>query len=85
MKRHFLKTTYCQHFNFPRLRSELSVFYSNEDLNIQNASQLLLHLKYTNIDSALHQLTKLCELIVTIPATSASVERYLCEELSRER
>ncbi|PNF20392.1 hypothetical protein B7P43_G09708 [Cryptotermes secundus] len=31
-----LKTAYGQHFNFPRLRSELNVFYFNEDLNIQN-------------------------------------------------
>jgi hypothetical protein len=53
----------------------LSVFYSNKDFNIQNASQPLLHLKTTNIDSALHQLTKLCELTVTIPASSAPVER----------
>ncbi|PNF33159.1 hypothetical protein B7P43_G13660 [Cryptotermes secundus] len=70
-----LNTAYGQHFNFPRLRSELSVFNFNKDLNIQNESQLLLHLKPTNIDSALRQLTKLCELIVTIPASSASVER----------
>jgi hypothetical protein len=45
-----LETAYGQQFNFSRLRSELSVFYSNEDLSIQNASQLLLHLRNTNID-----------------------------------
>jgi hypothetical protein len=70
-----LKTAYGQHFNFPCLRSELSVFYSSEDLSTQNASQLLLQLKNTNIDSPLHQLTKLCELIAAIPASSASVDR----------
>lgn len=69
-----IKTVYGQHFNIHRLNSELHVYYSNENLRNKNVSELLLYLKTTSIGSALYELTKLCELIVTIPATSASVE-----------
>lgn len=70
-----LKMAYGQHFDFPRLRSELLVCYSKEDFKNKSANELLTYLKETQIDSALYELTKLCNLIATIPASSASVER----------
>ncbi|XP_069670967.1 zinc finger MYM-type protein 1-like isoform X2 [Periplaneta americana] len=68
-----LKSVYGEHFDFPRLRGELSVCYCKKDLKNKSASELLCYLKAMKIDRELFQLRKLCELIVTIPASSASV------------
>lgn len=48
-----LKTVYGQHFNIPRLNSELHVYYSHENLRNKNVCELLLYLKTTSIGSAL--------------------------------
>ncbi len=60
-----------------RLRSELQVLYSDEDLqgNRGKLCDYLVFLKDMELDSAMPQLYKLFSLVATIGATSAGVER----------
>jgi hypothetical protein len=70
-----LKTSYGDHFNFPRLRSELCVVYSKEEFRGQTISQLYSTLYSSEMQDILPEMFKLCGLILCIPATSASAER----------
>uniref|UniRef100_A0A8C5DNQ5 Zinc finger MYM-type protein 1 n=1 Tax=Gouania willdenowi TaxID=441366 RepID=A0A8C5DNQ5_GOUWI len=69
--------TYGQFFDSGRLRSELQVLYSNQDLqgNRGKLCDFLLFMKDMELDSAMPQLYKLLSLVGTIGATSAGVER----------
>uniref|UniRef100_A0A8C5AGU6 HAT C-terminal dimerisation domain-containing protein n=1 Tax=Gadus morhua TaxID=8049 RepID=A0A8C5AGU6_GADMO len=69
--------SYGQYFDFGRLRSELQVLYSNQDLqgNRGKLCDFLLFLKDMELDSAMPQLYKLLSLVATIGVTSAGVER----------
>uniref|UniRef100_A0A3B4ULN7 TTF-type domain-containing protein n=1 Tax=Seriola dumerili TaxID=41447 RepID=A0A3B4ULN7_SERDU len=68
---------YGQFFDSGRLRSELQVLYSNQDLqgNRGKLCDFLLFLKDMELDSAMPQLYKLLSLVATIGATSSGVER----------
>lgn len=70
-----LKQTYGQYFEFPKLKSELSIIYSSDQFYQTHIYKLLEYLKETDLTTVLPQVTKLCTLILTIPATSASAER----------
>ena len=69
--------SYGQYFDLERLRSELQVLYSNQDLqgNRGKLCDFLLFLKDMELDSAMPQLYKLLSLVATIGVTSAGVER----------
>lgn len=74
-----LKETYGNFFDAAALRSELTVLYSSEsDENVdrkQNANELLTFIKENELDQAYSEVLKLCQLVLTMPATSASTER----------
>ena len=69
--------SYGRHFDSGRLRSELQVLYSDQDLqgNRGKLCDYLVFLKDMELDSAMPQLYKLFSLVATIGATSAGVER----------
>ncbi|KAL7883638.1 hypothetical protein SRHO_G00012960 [Serrasalmus rhombeus] len=69
--------SFGQFFDAGRLRSELQVLYSNQDLqgNRGKLCDFLLFLKDMELDSAMPQVYKLLSLVATIGATSAGVER----------
>ncbi|KAK9976591.1 hypothetical protein ABG768_021796 [Culter alburnus] len=69
--------SYGHHFDSGRLRSELQVLYSDQDLqgNRGKLCDYLVFLKDMELDSAMPQLYKLFSLVATIGATSAGVER----------
>ncbi|XP_037398922.1 suppressor of SWI4 1 homolog [Pygocentrus nattereri] len=69
--------SFGQFFDSGRLRSELQVLYSNQDLqgNRGKLCDFLLFLKDMELDSAMLQVYKLLSLVATIGATSAGVER----------
>ncbi|CAI6358040.1 unnamed protein product [Macrosiphum euphorbiae] len=70
-----LKQTYGQYFEFPKLKSELSIIYSSDQFNKTHIYKLLEYLRETDLTTVLPQVSKLCALVLTIPATSASAER----------
>lgn len=70
-----LKQTYGQYFEFPKLKSELSIIYSSDQFYQTHISKLLEYLNEADLVTVLPQVTKLCELVLTIPTTSASAER----------
>ncbi|KAF7691457.1 hypothetical protein HF521_011754, partial [Silurus meridionalis] len=69
--------SYGHHFDSGRLRSELQVLYSDQDLqgNRGKLCDYLVFLKDMELDSAMPQLYKMFSLVATIGATSAGVER----------
>lgn len=68
---------YGKFFDSTKLKSELIVFYSNETLwnDTDTVSSLLNNLIENSITDVMPELTKLFELVLTIPATSVSTER----------
>lgn len=70
-----LKYTYGQFFDDVLLRSELKVLYVSPDLKKQNVSELTSFMRSNGLCDAMPQLYKLCELFLTLPSTTASVER----------
>nr|CAH7736708.1 unnamed protein product [Callosobruchus chinensis] len=64
-------------FNQISLKNELSVLYSDRDLlgEAKSAKDMLLFIFNNNLKPCLPELYKLLSLVVSIPATSASVER----------
>lgn len=70
-----LQTTYGHHFDFPKLRTELTVVFNDKDFALKNILQIYLYLNEYGLVSTFKELSKLCELYLTIPTTSASSER----------
>lgn len=71
-----LKHEYGEHFDFPGLRSELIAAYNIEGFNGKSVIETITFLKQTDLaEDGFPELYKLCCLISTIPASSASVER----------
>lgn len=67
---------YGHFFDRVLLRSELKVIYETDDINTKNNSnELLQFFKDKELEDAYTEVFKLCELVLTIPATSSSVER----------
>lgn len=59
----------------PGLRSQLSVIYNtSEGLNKNSVSDVWKSIQSCGLDTACHEIIKLCELTLSIPAT-ASTER----------
>ena len=72
-----LKTVYGNYFDMPRLQSKLRVcvVYSMEDYMNKSVSELMEFINVNNLSDAMPELFRLCVLILTIPSTTASVER----------
>lgn len=71
-----LKRNYPDYFDFPALRSELEVIYNTSvGIDKGSVSGLWKSIKECGLDQAFPEILKLCELTLTIPATSASTER----------
>lgn len=60
---------------YTRLINELTVLYRSTDFNDKEIFELFVYLKKHELDEALPEIYKLCSLIVSIPYTTASVER----------
>ncbi|KAL4091710.1 hypothetical protein QTP88_026361 [Uroleucon formosanum] len=67
---------YPNMFEENRLRNELSVIYSDNNKHLPPHKQLDLIIK-NNLQEIYSQFTKLCQLVLTIPATTASSERSM--------
>ena len=63
-------------FDPDRLSSELKYIYRCPDKHV-NPHQLLKYIVYNQLSTCLPELTKLLELILTIPVTTASSERSM--------
>lgn len=62
-------------FDFIRLRNELIVLYKSEEFLSTNPYDLVKKIKMNDLISAFQEVFKLGQLILTIPSTTASVER----------
>uniref|UniRef100_A0A6P7GJV3 Uncharacterized protein LOC114337735 isoform X1 n=1 Tax=Diabrotica virgifera virgifera TaxID=50390 RepID=A0A6P7GJV3_DIAVI len=70
-----LRLNYGNFFDIPALNSQLSVVYETSDISEKEIPRNLLNfLNSTGLNKSLCEVVKLCELVLTIPATSASVE-----------
>ncbi|KAL4121279.1 hypothetical protein QTP88_013824 [Uroleucon formosanum] len=67
---------YPNMFEENRLRNELSVIYSDNNKHLPPHKLLDLIIK-NNLQEIYSQFTKLCQLVLTIPATTASSERSM--------
>lgn len=69
--------SYNSHFDQVRLKNELSVIYSAEVFDFSNKPihEILSAIYENQLNQVIPEVLKLATLIVTIPATSASVER----------
>lgn len=70
-----LKLVYPKHFDFVRLKSELNVLYKTKILKSNKISEHLEELGEDEYNIIMPEVYKLYSLIMTIPSTSASVER----------
>ena len=70
-----LKESYGNFFDFPRLRSELSVLYKEEEMHKESIIELHRYLINSDLEDIIPEVCRLVQLIVTIPASSASAER----------
>ena len=70
-----LKKSYLGFFEFSRLRSELSALYSHEQFAKKNVAELLKYILESDLHTGLPEIYKLMNLVMTIPITTASVER----------
>src|SRR5678815_1251507 len=77
-----LKINYRSYFDFPGLRSELCIAYSNKIFAKDNVDEILKYLLENKISECLKELYRLIILTLTIPISSASVERS-CSTLKR--
>uniref|UniRef100_H2ZWT2 HAT C-terminal dimerisation domain-containing protein n=1 Tax=Latimeria chalumnae TaxID=7897 RepID=H2ZWT2_LATCH len=66
---------YGEHFDAVYLKNELITFYARDEYPRRNAAEIMLYLKKQHLDNAFSELYKLCGLVLTIPATTASIER----------
>lgn len=69
-----LAENYGSWFEFPRLTSELTVVYSDSEFS-KNVCEILKYITEAELRDVFPETHKLCKLILTIPATSASTER----------
>lgn len=64
---------YGTYFDKELLRSELTVIYKTDDIDTKNdATELMQFFKDIELDDAYTEVSKLCELALTIPVTSSS-------------
>lgn len=70
-----LRDSYGDIFDYVRLKNELAVLYTFDQLKNLSPYQLVHVLKTENLDGTLKEVYKLGVMILTIPSTTASVER----------
>ena len=70
-----LSTTYAKFFDLVRLRTDLIGLYSATMVQGMSPAQLLKFLSVHGLEGTVPEATKLLKLVLTIPATTASVER----------
>lgn len=70
-----LINNYENHFDKQTLINQLICLYSSPELKDRNVFEIIDFINENSLEDAFSQLLKLAELIVTIPATSASPER----------
>ena len=70
-----LKESHAALFDFTRLKTELTVMYAMEDFAGKSPADLLAFLQEKSLVKNLNQLYNLTCLAVTIPVSTASVER----------
>ena len=62
-------------FDFVRVKSNLVGLHGSQELRGKSQTQLLDFLKERDLEATVPEATKLLQLVLTIPATTASVER----------
>ncbi|PNF14161.1 hypothetical protein B7P43_G13483, partial [Cryptotermes secundus] len=70
-----LKENYGAFFDFVALKSELLVMFSDPDMAKDSVYDLHQYMYALQLSCVFPQIFKLCELVLTIPATSAADER----------
>ena len=70
-----LKTSYGRFFDFDALKSELTVLFSDNEMHKDTASKLYEYLLMQDLVDVFPEVSKLAQLIITIPASSSSAER----------
>ena len=70
-----VKTLYGKYFDTVRLKSELSAMFTSDHLKAKTVQEMQRFLYENELQTGLPELYKFCELVLTIPATSSSVER----------
>ena len=72
-----LLKTYAKFFNSVKLKADLSRLYSSQTVRnvCSNPSQLLSFLHRNDLIQTVPEATKLLKLVLTLPATTTSVER----------
>ena len=70
-----LQKSYSSHFNFSFLRSELTVLYSHDHFRKNNLEDLHKYMHERQLYEAFGEVHKLVLLVLTIPYSTASVER----------
>ena len=70
-----LKIRHPNVFDYPRLHCELLALYSSHDFHLMYPHQILLFIHSNELNDCMPEIERLSSLILTIPSTSASVER----------
>lgn len=70
-----LNNCYGQMFDFVRLKNELSVFYDSKEFTNKPIFELVQFMRLHNFHLGMTEVYKLGTLILTIPSTTATVER----------
>jgi len=70
-----LQERYKFRFEFSRLRSELQVLYSHSDFRINSIEELHRYMHENDLYGDFKEVHKLVILVLTIPYSTASVER----------
>ncbi|RXN00822.1 Zinc finger MYM-type protein 1 [Acipenser ruthenus] len=65
---------YSKYFDFVRLKADLVGLYSSHMLRDKSPGQLLSFLSQHNLIQTVPEVTKLLQLVLTIPATTSSAE-----------
>ena len=65
---------YARYCDFVRLKSDLVGLYGSQELRGKSPTQLLDFLKEHDLEATVPEGTKLLQLVLTIPATTASVD-----------
>ena len=70
-----LRESYGQYFDIVRLQNELAVMYIFKDFEDKSILDMLKFMHANDLTDAMVEAHKLCTLVLTIPSTTATVER----------
>ena len=73
-----LEYNYENFFDFSSLKSQLKVVYKSEEFKDKIIEEILCFIKLNDLEKAYSEVARLCELILTVPAMTSSVEHSLC-------